>query len=126
MKITPIAAMAPVLLLLLAAPAWPQDTGTYRELEDAEGVHVGGLNMAASELEEMDLYGPDGEQVGEVEEVLVDTDGAVVGVAVETEGFLGLGDEDVVMMLNQISIEGDRLTTRLTEEEIEDLPEWDD
>jgi sporulation protein YlmC with PRC-barrel domain len=119
-------AAASLILALTAAPALSQDGGTYRELDETEGVHVAGLNLAASELEDLDLFGPEGEQIGEVEDILVDTNGAVVALAVETEGFLGAGEEDVVMMLNQVSMAGDRLTTALTEDEIEALPAWDD
>jgi sporulation protein YlmC with PRC-barrel domain len=78
------------------------------------------------ELGDMNVVTPDGDKIGEVEEVLMNTSGKVVAVAVEVGGFLGIGDDDVIIQLDQLRLEDNRLVTTLTKEQIEALPKWDD
>lgn len=86
------------------------------------------LGISVDQLEDMDVIGPDGEEIGEVEDVLVDPQGNIVAVSVELDGVLGLGDRDVVLTLDQLGLEQDRsnLAVSMTREELEALPVWDD
>jgi uncharacterized protein YrrD len=74
----------------------------------------------------MRVVGADGESIGEVEDVLIDSTGRVVAVSVEAGGFLGMGDRDVIMQLDSLELQGDEFATTLTREEVEALPDWDD
>jgi hypothetical protein len=47
-------------------------------------------------------------------------------VSVEVGGFLGIGDKEVVMELNQLRREGDAIMTDLTKEQIKALQSRDD
>lgn len=116
------------LLAIFAATAAPaQETlGTDGLTEIDDDLLVPGFDMTADEMEDLDVYGASGEQVGEVEAVLVDASGAPVAFAIETEGFLGIGDEDVVLPIDQARLAEGRLVTVLTEEDLEALPQWDD
>ena len=78
------------------------------------------------ELDGMDVANASGEKIGEVSEVLIDRSGQVVALAVEAGGFLGLGDRDVVVQFDQVKLQGDRLVTSLTKEQLKDMPEWKD
>ena len=78
------------------------------------------------ELGDMDVVTPNGDKIGEVEEVLMDTSGQVVAVAVEVGGFLGIGDDDVIIRLDQLRLQDNQFVTTLTKEQIEALPKWDD
>ena len=84
------------------------------------------LNLPVSEIEDMDIVGPDGSDVGEVEEVLVNASGQAAAVAAEVGGFLGVGEKEVIILLNQLQVSGDDLATVMTKEQLEALPEWDD
>jgi sporulation protein YlmC with PRC-barrel domain len=108
---------------LLAATAFAQTVGYVEVDDDAFIVDLFGLTV--DDIDDMDIYGPGGDQVGEVEKVLVDASGEVVGFAVETEGFLGIGDEDVIVGVDQLELVGDRFVTSLTEEQLEELPRWE-
>ena len=108
----------------LAAAAAAQSPSSYHEVEDDATV-VAPFGITADELEDMDLFGPTGEQIGEVEEVLAGADGQPAAFAVETEELLGLGGKEVVLAFDRVELV-DRLTTFLDEGEIETLPEWDD
>lgn len=110
---------------LMAGSAFSQATA-YTELDDDAFV-VEPFNLTVDEIEDMDIYGPgDDDQIGEIEEVLVDSSGNVAGFAVETEGFLGFGGEDVIVGIDQLQLVGDHFNTSLTEDQLEALPRWED
>jgi sporulation protein YlmC with PRC-barrel domain len=77
-------------------------------------------------LDDMNVVGANGDRIGEVSEALIDSTGRVVAVAVEAGGFLGMGDRDVVVQLDQLRFEGNRFVTNLTAEQMKALPEWKD
>ena len=97
----------------------------YREAEDDRAI-VQPFNRTVDDIEDMNVYGAGGKKIGEVDDVLVDASGTIVAVSVESGGFLGIGDEEVVVMLDQLTIEGDRLNTGLTKDQLLALPRWDD
>jgi opacity protein-like surface antigen len=118
---------AAALATLMSSVAFAQAVVVtdYREIDDdAFVVQPWGVTVDA--LEDMDVYGVNGEEIGDVEEVLVDTSGQVVGMTVEAGGFLGIGDKEVVVPLGDFTYADGRLTTALTEEALEALPEWND
>lgn len=103
-------------------------TGTlpvYIEVED-EAATVGAFGLAVGEVENADIYGPTGERVAEIEEVLVNPQGEIVAVSAEVGGFVGIGDREVIVELGQLRREGDRFVTSLTQQQLEALPAWDD
>jgi sporulation protein YlmC with PRC-barrel domain len=125
MKRTLLAAALP--LALFAAPAFAQSaaTGALVEVEDETQV-VGAYNLSVDKVEDMDIYSATGEEIGEVDEVLMNADGQIVALVAEVGGFLGIGDKDVVLQLDQVQLQGDRLTVDMTKEQLEQLPDWDD
>ena len=74
----------------------------------------------------MDVYGPGGEKIGEIDEVLMNAAGQPVAVSVEVGGFLGIGEREAVVMLYQLRLDGQRFVTNLTKAQIEALPRWND
>ena len=70
-------------------------------------------------------------EVGEVEDVMIDIAGGVLGVTVEVGGFLGIGEKTVMIPLGDMRLvqqpgEDDfYVVTRLTAEQLEALPEMD-
>ncbi|WP_164512397.1 PRC-barrel domain-containing protein [Oceaniglobus ichthyenteri] len=114
---------------MIAAPATlPAQTATaqsYVEIED-DALMVMPFNLSVDQIDDYDVIGSTGEKVGEIEEVLADATGTPVAVVIETEGFLGLGDEDVIVALDQLELVDGAFRINLTEEELEALPKWDD
>jgi hypothetical protein len=127
-KPTTLAATAAIALLAGAAQAQQATTTATTGLHEAqdEAMIVQPLNLSVEKLEDMDLSAAGGEDVGDVEEVLVDASGQPVAIAADVGGFLGIGDKTVVIGLDQLRMEGDRLVTGMTKEQMEALPEWDD
>ena len=113
--VTPAVAQAPVTTAV----------SPYVEVED-EDIVVPSLNITVDELEDLDIYTANGDEVGEVETVLADGTGQIAAIVGEVGGFLGIGDRRAVIGLDQVGIIDGRLVTSLTEEQLEQLPTWDD
>ncbi|MCA1775018.1 MAG: PRC-barrel domain-containing protein [Loktanella sp.] len=82
-------------------------------------------DMTASDLEGQTVYGTDGDEVGEIENVVRASDGlaAVVGVG----GFLGLGEHRVAIPMDRLTMtDGQLMLQNLTDDEIRDLPAYND
>src|SRR5690606_20298752 len=118
----------PAALALFAAvilPAGALAQTTWLEIED-DALTVAPLNLTVDQIEDMDVYTAGGEKVGEVEEVLGMTQTAATALAVEVGQFLDVDDRDVIIRLDQITVQDDRLVIDMTKEQLATFEEWDD
>lgn len=76
------------------------------------------------ELVDRDVYGAQGNEVGEIEDVVMGADNKVTAVLVDVGGFLGIGERRVAIPIDQLRIEGDRVISQLTEEQVNNMPEY--
>ncbi|MGE3782951.1 MAG: PRC-barrel domain-containing protein, partial [Alphaproteobacteria bacterium] len=86
-----------------------------------------GTFPAAKEVEKFigkDVYGADGKKVGELNNLLINSDGRVRAGVVEFGGFLGIGNHKVAVPWNEMNTQGDRLTVNMTEDQIKSAPNW--
>lgn len=65
-----------------------------------------------------------GEEVGEVADVLVTADGRIDAILIRRGGVLGMGESHVSLKWDQIGIQGDQISTTLTADEIEAMPDY--
>jgi len=121
MKKAPIVSFA--VLLTVGGAAFAQQGWT--EIEDG-ATRVDALNMTVDELDDMTLYDADGETIGELDDILMDTTTGSMAASLDVGGFLGIGEKDVVMPLEQLTASDDGLMTSLTKEELEALPDYED
>jgi hypothetical protein len=115
-------------VVLLGAPALvlaQQSVSDLKEVDD-DDVVVQPFDRTVDDLEDMDLKTAAGEEIGEVEEVLMDGSGQPVALAIEVDELLDLDDEERVFRLDQLRLDGDDLVTDLSNSEIEALPAWDE
>lgn len=61
-------------------------------------------HFMASELPDTDVYGANGEEIGEVHDVLMNRKGEGVAIIVSVGGFLGLGEKYVAVPLDAVQI----------------------
>lgn len=115
---------ASAIILGLLAPALAQQQPVLREADD--DLVVAAFNRSVDEIEDADLLNAAGEEIGEVEEVLVDAGGRAVAIVADVGDFLGIGDKEVIIGLDLVELRGDDLVTTLTREELAGLPIWDD
>ena len=77
-------------------------------------------------------YGSDDyRQIGEIEDVVLDQSGQMIGIVAEVGGFLDIGDKHVMVPVEDLRLEAvDDQTytyiTRLSEEQLEELPSVDE
>lgn len=67
------------------------------------------------------------ETIGDIEDIVLDVNGQMVGVVAEVGGFLGLGSKDVLLPLDDVRLVSPdgadyAYVTRLTEDQLTDLP----
>jgi hypothetical protein len=98
------------------------------------------MAMKVEDLEDQKVYGADGKEIGEIDEVVrpssangtpgttgSTTAGATVFAVVQAGGnWFGLGSEKVLVPINQFTMEGDKLTLPMTEPQVMALQKWDD
>jgi PRC-barrel domain len=105
-------------------PALAQDA-TGLHVADDDAVAVQPLGVTVGDLDDLDVHGANGEELGEVEAVLADGAGKVIGIVADVGGLLGMGERDIVIGLDQLTKDGDRLKVNMTKEQIEAVPEFD-
>jgi hypothetical protein len=108
-----------------AATPEPFDIATLVEVEN-ESMMVAPFGRTVDQIDDADVVGPTGDQIGEIEEVLMTPDGRIAAVSVEFGGFLGFGNKEVVVHIAELQQRGDDFVVGLTEEQLETLPRWDD
>ena len=101
-----------------AAPQVTLDTDT-RAAWDA---------MTADELHGKTIWGPTGETVGDVSDVVLNDQMQITGVIVDVGGVLGIGAKPVALAPEMITLrpEGDEMTLHIaaTEAELKAMPEY--
>lgn len=80
----------------------------------------------AAELIGQDIENAAGEDVGEVNSVILGQDGKVEAVIVGVGGFLGIGERDVAIDWNDLSFgnNGEQIVANVTREQLEQMPEY--
>jgi sporulation protein YlmC with PRC-barrel domain len=121
---------AAVLVFALPGAALAQDLDpqSLREVDDDQ-TEITYEGRSVDELEDMHVVAGTGQKIGEIEEVLANAEDEIVAVVVEyDDGFLDLGEREVVMPVDQLQFgqEGGEVTTALTDTELESLQVWDD
>jgi len=107
-----------------AAPSAVAASDLRKSEDDNKMVRPWGVSVDA--VEDMIILDANGKKIGEVDEVLEDKNGEVKGVAIEYGGFLGFGEKEAIITLDQVKLKDGNLVTELTEEQLPQLPAWKD
>jgi sporulation protein YlmC with PRC-barrel domain len=99
-----------VTTALLAAPALAQtSSGTSGSGASSAAASSGKFlseekpnQWRASKLVGVDVYGPNKEKVGDINEVLIDRNGKAEAIVIGVGGFLGIGEKDVAVPFDQV------------------------
>lgn len=104
-----------------------QVTGAYDTAATDEAAPVTG-EFTAEELTGATAFDANEEHVGDVADLVLDSQGDVEAVIVDVGGFLGLGAKPVELDLEDVTIEEQdgslRIYTMLTKQQMEELPEY--
>ena len=97
----------------MAAPTTPAAAGSDAVIVVLPAAVAGAapMHVLANDLDDEDIYGLNDEEVGEIEDVILNMDGSVAAVVVEVGGFLGIGEKDVLVNWSAIEMvqDGDDL-----------------
>ncbi|MGB3626311.1 MAG: PRC-barrel domain-containing protein [Henriciella sp.] len=123
-------------LTVTGAMAQTAGTDEYVRVRDIIGGDIMTMNEADDEFEwEADTYyeevGPEWNDIGEIEDVILDQSGMVVGIVAEVGGVLDLGDKHVFLPVADIRLVADGedefvYVTRFNEEDLEELEDIDE
>jgi len=85
---------------------------------------------SADDLIDGTVVGSDGEEIAEVDDLVIDGNNQVVDVLVNVGGFLGLGEKVVALDVNQLDVSHDEdgdvlIVTSLTRDELEGMADYE-
>ena len=110
--------------LALAATAFAQ-TAWVEIADDVTVAEFGGQNVDA--IDDWDVFGPDGAEIGEVEDVLGVEAGTATALSVEFEDAAGYGDrDDVIVPLDQFTFADNKLTLNADAAAVSAMEVYDD
>ncbi|MGQ9368105.1 PRC-barrel domain-containing protein [Azospirillum sp. ST 5-10] len=134
MSVKTLLTAAATAALLSAAPALAQTTldpaapTVAPSAAPSAGMAAGGdldpmlMQQRIDDLEDADVYGADGKEIGEIEEI-VRRDGQLYAVF-DADEFLDTSDRDFAIPLDHFRYVNERLTLPLTEEQVDALQEF--
>jgi sporulation protein YlmC with PRC-barrel domain len=110
-------------------PAMTDDRSTAdRSYASPEGGQAGGSleGMSDDEIVGKAIVSRDGEEIGDVDEVVVDGTTGQKFVVVDVGGFLGVGEKSIVVALDELqAADDDRIQSDLTRETLQTQTEYD-
>jgi hypothetical protein len=112
-----------------APPAQAQGQGGQNDQKQAAAIPARQPDvLLVSSLLNTSVYGPNG-AIGEIEDILIKSDGKIEGLLVSVGGFLGIGEKNVALTMDQFKVmpEADgqaRINVNATEDELRNAPEF--
>lgn len=86
--------------------------------------------LSASNMTGTTVYGANDEDVGEIGDVIVNQDGKIDAIIIDVGGFLGVGEKEVAIGMDNLAFMSDGeklyLYTELTKEQLEQQPAYDE
>ncbi|MEX2455507.1 MAG: PRC-barrel domain-containing protein [Rhodospirillaceae bacterium] len=121
--------------LMAAGPALAQSGANSNQntnMERQSGAQTQTTTGTQTTMKADDIIGEDvknaaGEDIGEVDSVIIDENGEVAAVVVSVGGFLGIGARNVAIDWSQIQMqpEGELVGASLTKEQLKAMPEYE-
>ena len=108
------------------ADAGTNDTQPDQQMasNNQQAMSAQGQPMQVSKIISMDLYNVNGNKLGDIEHVVTDASGGN-SVVIGHGGFLGMGEKQVAVPIEDIWMKGGRLVTRnVTDDQIKSMPEY--
>lgn len=101
--------------------------------KDAALTKLSAEHFTVDRLVGTDIKNRDGDDIGTVDDVVLDRNGRVAAIIVRTGGLMGIGASTVALSWDQLDFSRDqddpekyRLRTTMTQQQLQNLPEFDD
>ncbi|MBP2290910.1 PRC-barrel domain-containing protein [Azospirillum rugosum] len=88
---------------------------------------TGGQLASAEHLLGKNVYGKDNEKVGEVEDIILDTNGQAKQIVISSGGFLGIGEKQIAVEYSQANWDQNQDRVQLSgmsRDEVKNMPEF--
>ena len=88
---------------------------------------VGATRPLAADVQNLigkEVYGENGNQVGNIKNLLIGPGDRVQAAVIEFGGFLGLGENQVAVDWDRLNVQPNRVTVNMTEQQIKAAPHW--
>jgi len=82
--------------------------------------------VSARDLIDREVYGQTGDEIGDVEDILIGSDGQVRSIVAEVGGFWDIGDTHVSIPLNRVDMSNGQIVVPITEDTVGDYGFWND
>lgn len=125
MRASMIASTALAAAVAFAVPALAQQQGGQIQTETTTSAAQSGTPQGTTELIGADVIGQEGDDVGDLENVLVDDQGNATHVVIGHGGWMGLGEKEVAVPLSQIQVSGGRIQVMVPDQQLADMPEYE-
>lgn len=98
----------------------PAEKPAVATAEDAH--HVTGWSIKENIMGK-DVYNEKGEKVGDIRDVILNSEGKAADYVIGVGGFLGMGEHDVAIPFDKLQVGDDRFVLQgYTKEQLKDLP----
>lgn len=109
------------------APVATDQTGTARGRDTMKSVDIG--SISSETVIGTDVYSADNEDVGDIAEVIMTSDGQIDAAIVDVGGFLGIGAKSVALAFTDLDFRSDDsgtiyIYTPFTEDQFQRAPEY--
>ncbi|MGB3406521.1 MAG: PRC-barrel domain-containing protein [Jannaschia sp.] len=132
--------LAAALVAPLAAPAQMADMGELIRTRDITGGPIYSISSVYDESTWTNTddaswdamnWADDYAQIGEIEDIILDSDGQMVGIVAEVGGFLDIGDKHVMLPVDEVRLvpvddTSYSYVTRMSEEQLEEMESVDE
>ncbi|WP_415922118.1 PRC-barrel domain-containing protein [Tateyamaria sp. SN6-1] len=110
-----------------------EDLATFDapQIEREGWVVADATEMTTEELTGIRVYDANDEWIGEIDNVIVSTEGSIEGAVLGVGGFLAIGEKDVLVDFDSLTIKQEadgedmRVYASMTEEQLEALPAYE-
>lgn len=127
MKVASIALAAAAVLALPAAAGAQTQTDT-QPLATTQNQPAAAMEREYRDIDDIRIIGANGNEIGEIEDVVLGPDGQLAYIVEFEEGFLGIRDREVVVPADRLQFDAQNrsFTSDMTEDEVKAMQEWDD
>jgi sporulation protein YlmC with PRC-barrel domain len=83
-------------------------------------------HVRASQMIGKDVFGADDKDIGSVADLIVDKEGKIQQIVLSVGGFLGIGDKQIAVPMDQVKVgQDERLTVGMTRDQLEQAPRFE-
>ena len=126
-KILTVTALASILVLPIPTPFAQQSSNPSAAGQSMSSQHGAFSNAThASDIIGKSAYGSSGEDIGKIDDLLINSKGQVEMAVVDVGGFLGVGQHSVAIKWDQIKISpsDNRVVVAMSKEQLKAAPEY--